>query len=219
MNLDSVPSITVTGIGEKSVVPDAVFITLGVQTRGKDAGEAMRENNSSMQRMFDDLERAGIGKDDVQTSSFNINPLYEISTPRRGSVGEQSRIVGYQVSNQVRIKSKEIDQLGSLLDSLVREGANTMHGIEFGVSEIQDAADKARKDAIADAKRKAELLAAAAGASVGRPLKISEAVHTRAPIVMWAQMAIADSSVPLAEGEQQISASVTVMYELKASEI
>lgn len=211
------PSITVTGNGETSVRPDAVFITLGVETRGKDAGEALTENNRAMQQLFDTLERYDIEKKNTQTSSFNISPVYENSRPTRGETSQQPRITGYQVTNRVRIKSTKIDQLGTLLDALVREGANSMYGIEFGVSDPQAAKDEATKAAVADAKRKAELLAEAAGVKVGPPIEISESTSQPRPMMRQSRMMMAESSVPVAEGEQEISATVTITYKLMSN--
>lgn len=219
MNLQPIPSITVTGEGEISVRPDAVYITLGVESAGKDAGEALTENNTAMQRLMDTLERNDIEKKNIQTSNFNISPRYDNSRPPRGEAAQQPKIVGYSVSNRVRVKSTKIDQLGSLLDALVREGANSMYGIEFGVSDPKAAKDKAARAAVADAKRKAELLAEAAGVRLGSPIKISEASHDGPrPMMMEARMMMADSSVPVSEGEQQIKATITVTYKLIAGE-
>jgi uncharacterized protein YggE len=211
---DSTPSITVTGVGEMGAKPDVVYITMGIETRGKDAVEALRENNEAMERLFDNLKFAGIEKKDIQTSNFNINPQYENPQPSRGNASQTPRITGYQVSNRVRIKSRKIDELGSLLDSVVKEGANSIYGIQFDVADPQAVEDEARLQAMKDARRKAELLAKATGARVGAAIRISEFGSTPEPMGRMAEMRMATSSVPIAEGEQQIRATVTVTYQL-----
>lgn len=105
-----------------------------------------------------------------------------------------------------------------MLDALVREGANSMYGIEFGVSDPQEAKDKATKAAVADAKRKAELLAEAAGVKVGTPIEIAESTSQPRPMMRQSRMMMAESSVPVAEGEQEITATVTITYRLVPAE-
>lgn len=212
--VDARPTITVPGRGTVSRAPDVAFVTLGVEAQAPGAREALDENNRSMQQLLDTLERQDIPSRHVQTESFNISPMYHHDASR----GAPPQISGYQVTNQVRVKVSKLDHLGALLDAVVDVGANRIHGIQFDLDKPEEATDDARKQAVDDARRKADLLAEATGSRVGRPLRIEESSDDEPPMPMhrMAMMAAAES-VPVAQGEQQITAEVTVTYELLSS--
>ncbi len=216
-------SISVTGRGKISTAPDVAEIQMGVITQGPTAREALAANNESMTRLQEILKERGVANKDVQTTQFSVNPQY--SQPPRQAPGQAPqeepfvpRIVGYQVNNTVQITARDLTKLGALLDAVVQAGANQMYGISFRVDDPETLLDQARKDAMANAKRKAELLAGEAGVVVGMPLSIREegAPSPPQPMMMRRSAMIADSAVPIASGEQELSVSVHVVYELKA---
>lgn len=209
VDIEARPTITVPGKGTVSRPPDIAFVNLGVEAQAPSAREALDENNRAMQQLLDTLERQEIPAKQVQTSSFNIAPLYHHDPDGR----TPPQITGYQVSNQVRVKVSKVDRLGALLDAVVDVGANRIHGVQFDIDKPEEATDEARKKAVADARRKAELLAEAAGARIGRPLKIEEATGTPPPMPMQ-RMAMMAESVPVAQGEQEVTAELSVTYEL-----
>lgn len=211
IDINARPTITVTGHGETSQAPDAASITLGVEKQAPNAADALTENNRAMEQLINELERQGVPSKNVQTTSFDISPVY------RHEEGRDPQVVGYRVSNQVRVKVVELDKLGTLLDTVVRVGANRIHGIQFEVAEAEKAADAAREKAVEDARWRAELLAKVAGAKVGRPLQIQETIGGGEPPRPMAMM-MARESVPIAQGEQQLTADVTVTYELLPAE-
>lgn len=213
VDIDDQPTITVPGKGTVSRAPDVAFVNLGVEARAPSAREALDANNRAMQQLLDTLERQDVPSKQVQTSSFDISPLYHHDPENR----TPPQITGYQVSNQVRVKVSKVDRLGDLLDAVVDVGANRIHGVQFGVDQPEEATDEARKKAVADARRKAELLAEAAGARIGRPLKIEESSGTPPPMPMQ-RMAMMAESVPVAQGEQEITAELTVTYQLLSRE-
>lgn len=209
------PSITVQGQGATSAIPDTAYVSIGVQTAGEQAGDAMRDNNRAMQALFDTLKRRGIADSDVRTTNFNISPIYDRNRPSpRGGEPQQPRITGYRVSNQVRVKVVELDNLGSILDEVVVNGANSVQGISFDVDNPEQAQREALKDAVRNAREKAELLAEASGARIGKTLQIQENAFSPRPMGVSMRAMAAESSVPIARGEQEISATVTVIYEL-----
>ncbi len=210
LGVDQRPTITVQGQGQSSAIPDTVFITVGVETRDMEAGRALQLNSASMKKLFDNLKLHEIPEKNVQTVNFNISPEY--SSNRRDQ--RPPEIVGYRVSNQVRVKLPRVELLGIVLDVLVRDGANSVYGIQFDVDDPQVAEDEARKAAVADARRRAEVLAEAAGVRIGKPLQISELPVGGGPAPVMRAMAMAADAVPIARGEQQIAASVTVVFEL-----
>jgi uncharacterized protein YggE len=197
--------VTVTGEATVSVAPDIAVIRIGVGTLGKTAREASDGNGKQMTSVLAAIRSAGIADRDVQTSRLSLQPQYDQS--KSGT----ARLLGFQVTNQVTIRIRDIDKLPSILDRAIAAGANEMSGIEFVVSEQSKLLDQARDDAVADARRKAEHYARAAGAKLGAVVTIAE--DGAAPPVRPMQ-AMRATGVPVAPGEQMLRASVTVSYEL-----
>lgn len=204
-------TITVAASGRISAEPDRVRLQAGLTTESATARKALTENNRVMRDLLQELKREGIAEEDVQTSNFNVSPRY--SRPDRGGT---ARINGYQVSNQVSVLVRDIDRAGEILDTLVRLGANQMSGVTFEVSDADELKDRAREKAMQAARRRAELLAQAAGAQVGKVIAIAEdaPMHQPRPTAMR-RMAKAESSVPIAAGSQELVARVVVTWKLK----
>lgn len=204
-------TITVSATGRVSAEPDIVHLQAGLTTEGASARKALTENNRVMRSLIDALTADGIADRDIQTSNFNVSPRYQ-----RTERGGRNEINGYQVSNQVRVTVRDIDRAGDILDTLVELGANQMNGMSFEVSNADKLKDEARKEAIKAARRRADLLAAAAGAEVGAVVQIAEdaPVHGPRPVAMRSA-AMERSSVPIAAGAQELEARVTVVWKLK----
>jgi uncharacterized protein YggE len=202
------PSITVVGSGKASARPDMAQVQVGVVTQAPSSAKALRDNNDAMAKLFQALEARGIAKKDVRTANFVVVPQY-----KRGPHGEQlPEVAGYQVSNAVRVKVRQLDLLGRVLDDVVGQGANQVHGVRFAVAEPAPLLDEARRKALADARHKAELYAREAGVEMGPVLLIQEETpHRPGPLVLGAARAEA-AAVPVAEGEQDFHASITVTY-------
>jgi uncharacterized protein YggE len=200
------------GSGKVSARPDMAQIQVGVITEAPSAAKALKDNNDAMAKLFAVVDGRGIDRKDVQTSSFSVVPQY-----KRGQHGEQlPEIVGYRVSNAVRVKVRKLDTLGSVLDEVVQQGVNQVQGISFSVAEPTPLLDEARRKAMADARRKAELYAKEAGVEVGGVLLIQEQTpHLPGPLVLGLARAEA-VSVPIAEGELDIGATITVTYAIGA---
>jgi len=206
-------TITVQGTGESLAVPDMASVSLGVTTEGRSAASALEQNSRAMTTVIEVLGEAGIEPRDIATSSVNLSPVYDQRPNQQG----RREIKGYRASNQVRVRVRVLDTLGTTLDAVAEAGATDIHGISFSLSEPEEARDAARRDAMADARRRAALYAEAAGAALGPVLTISEIGIARpmpfdTGIAMRAEAAIA---VPVAPGEQSIGASVTVVYTLE----
>ena len=202
-----VPMITVTGEGVTEATPDLATLVIGVTTQGKTAAEAMGANSTALTAVLTRLTAAGIAPRDLQTSNLSLNPNwtgYDTSTPT---------ISGYVASNMLTVRVRALDNLGAVLDAAVADGANTLNGLTFGLADPAPAMNEARKEAVADARARAELLATAAGVKLGKILSISEAQAMMAPMPMFKAEADA-ASVPVAGGELGLTASVTVLYEI-----
>jgi uncharacterized protein YggE len=204
-------TITVSATGAATAVPDAARIQTGVVFEAATAREALSGNNAAMAKLIAGLKDNGIEAKDIQTSSFNLNPRY--TNPRDG---QPAVIDGYQASNQVEVHVRDLDKLGEVLDRIVTLGANQMNGIVFEVSAAETLRDAARKDAIANARRRAELFAAAAGAKVGRVVQIAEGAGGEPrPYFRAGRVASAMEAVPVERGTQSLEANVTVTWELE----
>lgn len=205
--------LVVTGNGEASGRPDLARISTGVVVQADTASAALAENTRAMSAVLDQLAASGVAEADVQTSQFAVTPLYE--RVERAQQSQPPRIVGYQVSNQVTVQVRDLDRLGATLDALVGAGANQLNGLSFEIADPKPLLEQARDAAVADARAKAERYATAAGVTLGRVLSIEEGgVHVPRPMMRAAE-AMAASAVPIAPGESEISASVTMVFAIE----
>ena len=207
---EPMPSITVVGTGESQAKPDQAHVQVGVVTQAASASQAMQANNGAMKKLFELLAEREIAEKDIQTTGFNVSPQYQHDPTGK----RPPTIVGYEARNQVQVKVRKLAALGELLDELVREGANQVNGISFSVADSQAVLDEARRKALADARRKAQLYAAAADVKLGRLLQLQEgSTPVFAPRYMARQAAA--EAVPIAAGEQEFSVSVTATYRIE----
>lgn len=203
--------LTVTGQGEAHATPDMATITVGAVSEADTASEALTQNSSQVTAAIDALKAAGVEPRDIQTTGFSVSPRYVNDRDSNAA----PRIDGYRVSNSVMVRVRKLDALGSLLDTLVKAGANDIGGISFGISEADEFQDTARIAAVADARHKAELYAKAAGVRLGRIRSIDEGGGgTPMPQSMMRMKAMEADAAPIEAGEQTISASVRVVYEI-----
>jgi uncharacterized protein YggE len=203
-------TITMSGTGTVKGPPDMAEITAGVTSQAPTAAAALAANTAAMNRVFAALEKQGIARRNIQTSNFSVSPNYASRVPN-----EQPRLTGYQVSNQLHIVLDDVTKVGTALDALVAAGSNQMHGLNFSIKEPAPLLAKARAEAVADARLRAQQYAAAAGVTLGPVQSISES-GGEPPRPMYRMMAMAqDSAVPVATGEESVTANVTVVWEIR----
>jgi uncharacterized protein YggE len=200
--------ISVTGEATVSVPPDLAQIDGGVTSEAKTAREATDANNAAMGKVLLALKGAGIDEKDFQTSRLSLQPQ---SAPNRTG---PAAIVGYRASNRVTIRLRDVTKVASVIDTLVAAGANDIGGINFMVSQASKLLDEAREQAIADARRKAEIYAKAAGVTLGAPLSISEEGNA-APVPYRRMAAGMAASAPVAQGEETLAVTVSVSWAIK----
>ena len=205
----SPPGVVVIGEGIVSVAPDYAQIESGVTTRAKTAKDAVDANSKLMAAITSALRESMIAENDIQTSRFAVQPIYASAEPRA-----EPKLVGYSVSNRVRVTLRQIDKVGEVLDHLVHAGVTDVGGIEFLVSDPSKALDRARETAITDARRKAQAYAQASGLRLGPIMWIREEGVSAAPIPMRAQEATAAGPVPIATGENTLRARVIVGFDI-----
>ena len=207
------PAISVSGEANVSVAPDLAQVEGGVTSEAKTAREASEANNAAMGKVLLALKGAGIDEKDYQTSRLSLQPQYAPAQPNRST----PQISGYRASNRITIKVRDITKVANVIDALVGAGANEIGGVNFIVTQASKALDDARTKAVADARRKAEIYAKAAGVTLGEPLSISEEGAAPPPVFrskMAAPMA-GNAPTPVAPGEEMLSVTVSVTWAIK----
>jgi uncharacterized protein YggE len=205
------PTISVTGEATISAPPDLAQIEAGVTTDAKTAREASDINNAAMGKVLLALKSAGISEKDYQTSQLSLQPQYANQNRPGPNV-----LSGYRATNRVAVKLRDVAKIAGVIDVVTAAGANDIGGINFTVSNASKLLDDARAQAIADARRKAEIYAKAAGVTLGAPVSISE--HGAAAPVMYRRAAApmaAEASI--APGEETLRVTVGVSWEIKAN--
>jgi hypothetical protein len=206
---DVPPMITVIGEGHVDVVPDKAFLSGGVATSGKTAREASQANAAAMAKVYAALTAAGVTAADIQTSRLSLQPVREQTKPNG------PRQTTFQANNQVRVTIHDLAKVSEIIDAMVSAGANDVNGLQYTVSDPSTHLDAARTAAVADAHRKAELYAKAAGVDIGRPIVISEEGATPPPMPMSMSRAKFAAPTPVSAGTEVLRASVTITYELR----
>jgi uncharacterized protein YggE len=203
--------LSVSAHAEATRVPDVATISAGVVTQAADANAAMQANARQMDGVMRAIRAAGIAERDIQTSGINLNPQY------RYAEDQPPAITGYQASNTVRVKVRDIGKLGRVLDALVASGANQVNGPSFEIDKPEAAYDEARRAALADAQARATMYADALGVRVRRIVSIDEGGGFQPPMPM-PMMARAEKGVAydtsVSPGETTLSANLDVVFEL-----
>lgn len=207
------PTLTITGQGSASAVPDVGAIRAGVETSGKTAAEALTANNALAGSLIATLKEAGVEPRDIQTGSLIVEPLYSRVSATQP---EQTPVVeGYRVVNEVSVTIRALGEMGAILDRVVQSGANRINSISFGLSDDRAVTDEARRRAVADAKRIADIYAEAAGVQLAGILSISDGGSFQPqPGMMFRAEA---SSVPVEAGQSTVQSSVTIVWEIAPS--
>lgn len=205
-------AISVTGEATVSVPSDLAQVDGGVTSEARTAREASDANNTAMGKVLLALKGAGIEEKDVQTSRLSLQPQ---SAPNKTG---PAAIVGYRASNRVTVRLRDVSKVASVIDTLVGAGANEIGGINFMVSQASKHLDEAREQAVADARRKAEIYAKAAGVVLGAPLSISEEGGHAPPMPYRKMSAGMAASAPVAQGEETLAVTVNVTWAIKPKE-
>lgn len=213
-----VRTITVSGEGKVKTKPDTASISAGVVTEGETAREALSRNNDQMQEVMAGMREAGIAEDDLQTAQFSVSPIYSRPKRKAGAPRIDPKIVGYRVSNTATGIIRNLKQVGPILDKVITLGANSVSGPSFFVDKPGPLLDEAREKAVADALRKARLLAKAAEVKLGAIQTIREGGgYAPQPRMMNRAMAMdmEAKSVPIASGSQEIRATVNIVLTIE----
>ncbi|MBY8977754.1 SIMPL domain-containing protein [Rhodobacteraceae bacterium NNCM2] len=206
-------TIRMTGSGTVTVVPDEAKVSLGVVTIGATAAEAMDANAPKVAAIIAMLKDKGVKAEDLRTSDLSIFPRYD-----NRQNGEAPTISGYQVSNTVEAQISSLDGLGEILDAAIKAGATNVNQLVMSSSTQDKALDEARLLAVKDATRRAEMVAEAAGVTLGPIRSIREgAAMGPGPGPVVARGAMMES-VPIEAGSTGISAQITIVWEIEQPE-
>lgn len=205
-------TITVAGEGEAAAAPDMAILSIGVSTDAPTAAAALRQNSAEMAATIKKLKDLGVADRDLQTSGLSVNPRYDYEKNR-----SNPQVAGFNASNTLTVKLRNLDKAGAVIDQAVQSGANSLGGIQFTFADPKPLMEEARKDAVVQARAKAKLYTDAADVKLGRVLTIQDGyVSSPSPQPVMARMSVAkDESAPLQAGESIISASVTIIYEIE----
>ena len=208
--------IVVTGDGEMQAAPDMAILDLSVLREAKTAREALTDNNKAMTKVLAAMKEAGIEDRDLQTSGINIQPTYTYPNDKNGL--KAPKIIGYNVTNGLTVRVRDLNKVGDLLDKSIDLGVNQSGGLRFINDDPSKVLMDARKKAMENAMEKAKVLTETAGAKLGRVLEITEYSNNPRPMPMasakMVRMEAAGDSVPVSAGENSYNVNVTVKFEI-----
>lgn len=209
---DTPRTIAVMGTGEVDVAPDMAMVSLAVTHQDRRADVAMAAVSRDMATVLSTLKQAGLADRDMQTDAVRLSPLWE-QTSERGA----RQIAGFVASNGVTVRVRDLAALGSILDAVIADGANTFSGLRFALQDPASAEAEARAAAVADAIARARQMAQAAGLRLGEVRTITENGGAR-PFVTMEMADAARASMPVAPGELTVQATVSIVFDLLPGE-
>jgi len=213
----SIPVVMVGADASVTVAPDQARISLAVISSDQDLQKAQESNNKTTNNVIETLLKQNIAKEDIKTTNFTVYPQYNYNNTKENVPPE---IVGYRVRNEISVLVKDLDKLGILLDLAVKSGANNVNFINYEKSNIALQENEALVKAVQRARSKANAIANAAGMNVGKVLSINEGStnHIFPPRPVYyaneSKQLGAGSQVPVNPGLIEVSASISITYEL-----
>ncbi len=207
-------TVTVTGLGHIGVVPDQLAFDLSVSVLRDDLDQALDDGNTAMQSVVDTLKASGVADKDVQTTDLSMYPEYD-----RKRKGQPPVLTGYRVSHSVLVTVEDFDKASAIVTAALNAGGTgvRLDGLRLQVGDPDSSLEPARSDALDQARAKAEEYAADAGRELGEIVRISEVTDQPfdRDLAYSAADSLASSPFPIQAGQQDLTASVVVVYELK----
>lgn len=205
---------TVQGQGKVSAIPDTAEVTLGITISRPNVTSAQNEVNRIINKITQDLKQLGIEEKDIKTINYTVNPDYDYS-------GGKPKISGYTVTVNLEVKTKKLEKINGVIDTATSNGANLIGGLNFTFSEEKqkELRSGARKQAVEEAKVKAQELASAAGIKLGRIINVQEETTFpwERPVPLMVERAVTAPSeeTQIQPGESKIQVTVTLSYEIR----
>lgn len=200
----------VSAEGKEIAIPNVAQLNIGLISEGKNLVEVQRENTERFNRVINFLKEQGIDEKDIKTENYSITPKY--------SYDKVMEIVGYTVSQNLSVKVRDLNKIGTILSGAVENGANNVSGPNFTVEDEKVYLDKAREKAIKEAKEKAEKIAQVAGFRLGKIISINESSYMPVPPIYIKSMEMGSGDIispSIEPGSQEIKITVTITYEIK----
>lgn len=212
-------TIRASGTGQVQVRPDMATIQFAVETTGTTAQAAAEANADRMDQVIQALRGAGVANEDIRTSGYSLYPEYAIQP--RDDPNAPPQIRGYRASNQVSVRSTDLDGLGQLIDVALAAGANRMNGVSFELRDSEGARAEALREAVLAARASAETIAGALGVTLGAVIDASTSADPVRPVyqeygmAMDMRMSVAAAPTPIQPGEQTVTAVASIIYEIQ----
>lgn len=205
--------LTVTGQGDVKAQPDQAEITLGVVTEDPASKAAAAANAAAAQKIQSAVLGLGIAKRDIQTTNYSVQPIYTPEQTGPNGTPRPTAITSYRVTNQVRITVRDLSRLGEIIDAATAAGSNSVDNIAFGMQDPTVLERQALRKAVANARDKADQIAAAAGVRIVGIYELNEGGIQR-PYPMAFSRAAESAPTPINPGETTVTATVTIVYEM-----
>jgi len=202
-------TITVSAQGSVTAEPDIAYLSAGVVSEAETAKDALAKNAATMAKLIDGLKALGVAGGDMQTAALNVEPRYVLAKDNRTQT-----LNGYRVTNQLHLVLRDIRRMGEIVDQAINLGANQLGRVTFEVSNAEALKDDARKIALANARKRAELYAAAAGVQLGPVIRIFEEPMEARTTPIGVQRALS-GAVPIEPGTRALGTEVQVTWGLK----
>ncbi len=199
--------ITVTGSAEVKAKPDVAYVTFGVQTEAATAAAAAQENARLTNAVIDAIVRSGIARAEIETAQYSVSPIidYQKSPPTT---------TGYRVSNQIRVRVKDLTKVGPLIDTAIAAGANNVQGVTFDILDPSAIRREALVQAMQQAQADARLIADTLNVKLGKVISVTESGPVIPRPVELGVMRAEAAPTPIIPGQVTVSASVTVVYSI-----
>jgi uncharacterized protein YggE len=211
---DNYSAIIVSGNAQVQVSPDEAIVRIGVLRQAGNAQAAQDQTSMVANEIIAALTKIGIASTQIQTSRLTLNPVY---APRNADAGQPARIIAYQAANVVSVRLDDLSKIGPAIDAGLKAGANELQGVYFGLRDDLAAREQALKQAVTEARRKAEAIASSLNVTLLRVLEVSEGGVTILPRNDFggAVMARAEAApTPVSPGQIEVNAQVTVRYQI-----
>lgn len=211
-------TITVSGDGKISAKPDIANVSLSVVSKGLTVKQVTTDNNTKMNAVIAAVKGLSVEDKDITTSAYNLYPEYDYSTLDKGGL---NKIIGYNLTQEVTVKVRDLNKVDDVLDSATKSGANQVGALSFDIDDTGPIKQQARQKAFDAAKKKAQEMAGEAGVGLGRVVTFSEAAApVQYPMYNFAMEAKSAGATPapapdIQPGQKELTMSVSVTYEIE----
>lgn len=204
------PAVVASATGEAQLTPDRAAVYIGVQTRASRANTAARDNAQRQSTIIDAITALGIPREQISTENYSVSP-----DTRYDQATQKTSVIGYVVSNVVRVELRRIDQIGTVLDTALAKGANQINSLEFFASNADSARHEALAQAVARARSDADAMARAAGGTLGSLIELGTTDTGPRPVyrMMAAAAEVRVAQTPIEPGQQKIQVTVTARWQ------